>query len=89
VADPIPTPVTDTQTSSAPQAGRLLTIYQVAARLQVSRRTVYHWIQKGRLQVTRTPGGAPRIAEEALTLVRAGAGAGGGSALPPAEEPQP
>lgn len=45
---------------------RLLTYRQIAARYQVTERTVRNWAAKGAISTTQTPGGRPRviIAEE-------------------------
>lgn len=40
---------------------RELTVRELAERERVTRRTVYHWIEKGAVNVRRTPGGAIRI----------------------------
>ncbi len=45
---------------------RYLTIKQVCTHLHVSRRSVYNWLEAGRLQWFRTPGGSLRIAEHSL-----------------------
>ena len=38
-----------------------------AARMQVSRRTIYNWIQRGLVDVVRTPSGRQRIYLDSLT----------------------
>ncbi len=40
------------------------TVKQFAAREQVNERTVRRWVEKGALQVRRTPGGGLRIADK-------------------------
>jgi excisionase family DNA binding protein len=49
----------------------ILTIAQACQRVQVSRRTIYNWIQAGKLPVLRTLGGGPRIREADLWRVDA------------------
>jgi excisionase family DNA binding protein len=50
---------------TAPPSSKVLTVTEVAARLKVSRRTVYNWLRDGKLTVAlRTPGGMIRIAED-------------------------
>jgi excisionase family DNA binding protein len=43
------------------QLGRSVTIDQAAARLRVSRRTIYNRIREGKLQTIRTIGGSQRV----------------------------
>lgn len=45
---------------------RLLTVRQVASRLQLGLRTVYEHISEGRLRAVRTPTGSLRIRESDL-----------------------
>jgi excisionase family DNA binding protein len=45
---------------------RLLNISQARARAGVSRRTIYNWINSGRIEWVRTAGGAIRIVEASL-----------------------
>ena len=41
-------------------------ILQAAERAQVSRRTIYHWLDGGKLDYVRTPGGRVRIFTDSL-----------------------
>lgn len=50
------------------EISNLLTIRQVADRMNVSRQTVYTWINSGKLKTIRTPGGRQRIPEEQLVV---------------------
>ncbi len=43
-----------------------VSINQAAARAGVTRRTIYHWIEDGRVEYVRTAGGAIRIFVETL-----------------------
>jgi len=43
-----------------------LTINEACDECEVTRRTIYNWIAKGRLEVRRTAGGTIRIAERSL-----------------------
>jgi excisionase family DNA binding protein len=43
-----------------------LKIHEAMALCGVSRRTIYHWMAKGRLTVLRTAGGGPRILASSL-----------------------
>lgn len=45
---------------------RFLTINQVAHLMQVSRRCVYRWIEKGQVRTIRTPGHMQRIVTRSL-----------------------
>jgi excisionase family DNA binding protein len=45
---------------------RTVTIMQAAKFLQVSRRTIYHWLKAGKLQYVRTAGGTIRILTASL-----------------------
>lgn len=48
----------------------LLKIQDLCAYFQVSRRTVYNWIARGRLTPTmKTPGGHPRFSREEIRLL--------------------
>lgn len=47
-------------------AGELLSITQAAARVGVTRRTIYNWIAAGKLTTVRTTGGRPRIVADTL-----------------------
>ena len=49
----------------------LVTILQAAARCHVSRRTVYNWLQQGKVEWVRTAGGHVRIVEASLFRVPA------------------
>jgi excisionase family DNA binding protein len=46
--------------------GRSVTIDQAAARLRVSRRTIYNRIREGKLQTIRTIGGSQRVLVSSL-----------------------
>ena len=46
--------------------GEILTVEQVADRLQVNMMTVYEWISQGLLEVIRLPSNALRIEAEEL-----------------------
>lgn len=48
------------------QGRRTVNIVQAAAMAGVSRRTIHHWIQIGRVQTIRSAGGRQRIFEESL-----------------------
>lgn len=45
---------------------KLLSIRQVCERLGVSRRTLYNWMNDGKLTFVKTPGGSRRIYEDLL-----------------------
>jgi excisionase family DNA binding protein len=45
---------------------RPVTIKEACALLGVSRRTIYNWLAKGRLETIRTPGGSVRIFVDSL-----------------------
>lgn len=45
---------------------RLVNIAQACAIVGVSRRTIYHWLQRGRLEYRRTVSGSLRIYEDTL-----------------------
>lgn len=47
----------------------LLTVAQIAGRLQVRRETVRLWLQRGRLRGTKLPGGDWRVRHEDLDEV--------------------
>ena len=55
--------------TAAEQRDMLLTVAEVAAHFQVARSTVYRWLAEGRLEVVRTPGGAPRVPASALAQI--------------------
>jgi excisionase family DNA binding protein len=40
-----------------------LTVKELAERERVTRRTVYHWIEKGAVETRKTPGGGVRIVD--------------------------
>lgn len=44
----------------------LLTIAQACALLSVSRRTIYYWLEQGKLDTVRTIGGSLRIYKDSL-----------------------
>ena len=46
----------------------LLTINAVCARMSVCRRTVYNWLQSGKLAFVRAPGGTIRVYADSLTF---------------------
>lgn len=71
-----------------------VTVSQAMARCGVSRRTIYNWLAKNKIEWTRTPGGAPRIFEDSLGVGQAQAGtrtfvarSSGPPAPPPPSEP--
>lgn len=43
-----------------------VTIAEAAHLLSVSRRTIYNWLQDGKITAVRTPGGSLRVARAAL-----------------------
>jgi excisionase family DNA binding protein len=47
-------------------AARTLSIQQAREAAGVSRRTIYNWLQSGKLKYRRTAGGSIRIFEESL-----------------------
>lgn len=47
-----------------------LTIQEAMTLAKVSRRTIYHWLAKGKLDTRRTPGGYMRIAQSCLLTIR-------------------
>lgn len=49
-----------------PRDDRWLTIQQACTECEVSRRTIYNWIEAGKLEVRRTAGGNLRIARRSL-----------------------
>ncbi len=51
---------------SVPPHGRSLSLDQTAARVRVSRRTVYNRIREGRYVTIRTMGGSQRVLVESL-----------------------
>ena len=46
----------------------LLTIEQARTRVDVSRRTIYNWLERGLIEYVRTAGGAVRIFADTLTI---------------------
>ena len=44
----------------------LLTPSEVADHIHVSKRTVYRWIKGGKVDISYTPGGNPRIKRESI-----------------------
>lgn len=46
------------------------TVKELANRERVNERTVYRWIDKGAVDVRRTPGGGVRIVERRSTILR-------------------
>jgi len=48
----------------------LISIVKACRLLGVCRRTIYHWLQSGKVEFVRTAGGAVRIYED--TLIRPG-----------------
>jgi excisionase family DNA binding protein len=56
--------------------GRLLTVRAVAELLSVSTETVLRWVRAGDLPAIRLPGGAVRVAEDALEAWLAGRATG-------------
>ena len=61
----------------------MLTPKQVAARLAVSPRTVYLWIEQGRLPAVRLSERVTRVSEEALARFEAAGVAAGANAVSP------
>lgn len=51
---------------------KTLTILQACAEAQVSRRTIYNWINAGKVEYVRTAGGAVRIFADSLWRDRVG-----------------
>ena len=51
---------------SAQFAARSLSLAQAREALGVSRRTLYYWIKRGRLQTVRTSMGSQRVLVESL-----------------------
>lgn len=49
------------QVNTPPPNAELWTIAQTCTRLSVCRRTVYHWLQRGKVDYVRTPSGPVRI----------------------------
>jgi excisionase family DNA binding protein len=45
---------------------RTLTINEACVVSHVSRRTIYNWLQQGKLEVVKTPSGRLRIFEDSL-----------------------
>lgn len=43
-----------------------VSIQQAAALMEVSRRTIYNWLNQGKVAYVRTPGGRVRIITETL-----------------------
>jgi len=52
-----------TQAGIAP---RVVSIDRAAELTGVCRRTIYHWMEQGRIEFIRTAGGSPRILEASL-----------------------
>jgi excisionase family DNA binding protein len=46
-----------------------LTVKELAALERVTERTVYNWIEKGAVEVRRTPGGQIRIADSRVPFI--------------------
>ena len=49
-----------------PIGKKLLTIFQAADLMQVSRRTIYNWISSGRIDYCRTASETIRVIEDSL-----------------------
>lgn len=49
---------------------REYTVKELAHRERVDERTVYRWIDKGAVNVRRTPGGGVRIVERRTVVLR-------------------
>lgn len=47
-------------------ARKLVTIIHASELCRVSRRTIYNWLQTGKLEYIRTAGGGVRIYEDSL-----------------------
>ena len=58
------------------QGERVVNIMQACALAGVSRRTIYNWLNAGRLRYARTAGGAIRIVESSLWQRASDNGAG-------------
>jgi len=59
--------ITPSETANDPiDLGRLLTVPEVARHLRVGQRTVYRWIQDGKLPVLRLAGSTIRVAARDL-----------------------
>lgn len=65
------TPSTPVQPSREPSDDDLLTLTQACAYAQVSRRTLYNWMQKGRVTRYETASGSPRVRRGDLVHVPA------------------
>ena len=65
-----PVPVTESARACEPHS-ETVNIDQAARLASVSRRTIYHWLHRGRLAFIRTAGGSIRIYPD--TLWRPGA----------------
>lgn len=50
----------------------LLSITEVTKKLGVSRRTVYNWIESGKVEILRVPSGCVRVVAESLLTDKAG-----------------
>lgn len=46
------------------------TVKELAIKERVTRRTVYNWIDKGAVDIRRTPGGGVRIVERRAVVLR-------------------
>lgn len=51
-----------------PTSRQTVTVNEACTRAGVTRRTIYNWIEAGRVYYTRTASGAPRIFVESLHL---------------------
>lgn len=58
--------MTSADTSGHVDGRVTVNIVQAAARCGVARRTIYNWLAQGKLEFTRTAGGAIRIFEDTL-----------------------
>lgn len=55
-----------TEPPTPPVLRETLTIQKAAARADVSRRTIYNWIDAGKLDYVRTAGGRVRVFADSL-----------------------
>jgi excisionase family DNA binding protein len=52
----------------APEGAKLMTINEAAVFVRVSRRTIYNWIEDGKVDFVRIPSGSVRVIQSSLVV---------------------